>query len=408
MDKENLTPKFNLLAWLILFSLLLRLITVYFVRDNHLDNEWQILLNNLVNYKSYSFYTFDNQLIPSAYMPPMYAFFIYLIRVATSFEGINLVYSVIFIQVVLSTYSIYLFYQINQNFFSDKLSLINSFIFSIFPLNIYYCGQISSISLQIILSLLFLKFLILLIHENRLGNIFLFSIISGLLILTRGEFLLIFILIIFFISFNKKIKLTNLIKVFIIVLLIISPYVVRNYIHFNQIFIAKSSGYNLWKGNNQLSPPGGYENLRKSEFYKLNDRLDKLEKNKFYEINRDKIFLYEAINNLRENSFHYFKLFSKKLFSYYFIDLNSNYPNYYNLFHVLPICLISILSFPGLFTFFQKNKFEYKCLGLYFFSNLLIFSVFFILPRYKLIILPVQIILAAHFINYIIKRYKSK
>ena len=58
MNKENLIPKFNLLAWLILFSLLLRLITVYFIRDNHLDNEWQILLNNLVNYKSYSFYTF--------------------------------------------------------------------------------------------------------------------------------------------------------------------------------------------------------------------------------------------------------------------------------------------------------------------------------------------------------------
>ena len=201
MNKENLIPKLNLLAWLILFSLLLRLITVYFVRDNHLDNEWQILVNNLVNYKSYSFYTFDNQLIPSAYMPPMYAFFIYLIRVATSFEGTNLVYSVIFIQVVLSTYSIYLFYQINQNFFSDKLSLINSFIFSIIPLNIYSCGQISSISLQIILSLLFLKFLILLIHENRLGNIFLFSIISGLLILTRGEFLLIFILIIFLVLY---------------------------------------------------------------------------------------------------------------------------------------------------------------------------------------------------------------
>ena len=408
MSKENLIPKFNLLVWLILFSLLLRFVTVYFIRDNHLDNEWQILVNNLANYKSYSFYTFDNQLLQSAYMPPMYAFFIYFVKTVTSFDGTNLVNLVIFIQIILSIYSIYLFYQINQNFFSDKLSLINSLIFSIIPLNIYSCGQISSINLQIFLSLLFLKYLILLIHKNKFGNIFPFSIISGLLILTRGEFLLIFILIIFFIFFNKKIKLINLIKVFIIVFLIISPYVVRNYIHFNQIFIVKSLGYNLWKGNNQLSPPGGYENLGKSEFYKLNDRLDKLEKNKFYEINRDKIFLYEAINNLRENSFHYFKLFFKKFFSYYFIDLNSNYPNYYNLFHVIPICLISVLSFPGLFTFFQKNKFEYKCLGLYFFSNLLIFSVFFILPSYKLIILPVQIILAAHFINYIIKRYKSK
>ena len=131
-------------------------------------------------------------------------------------------------------------------------------------------------------------------------------------------------------------------------------------------------------------------------------------KNKIYEIKRDKIFFGEAINNLRKDSFYYFKLFFKKIFSYYFIDLNSNYPNYYNLFHVLPIFLISILSFPGLFTFFQRNKFESRCLVLYLFLNLLIFSVFFILPRYKLIILPVQIILAAHFITYIMKRYGSK
>ena len=408
MSKKNLIPKFNLLVWLILFSLLLRFVTVYFIRDNHLDNEWQILVNNLANYKSYSFYTFDNQLLQSAYMPPMYAFFIYFVKTVTSFDGTNLVNLVIFIQIILSIYSIYLFYQINQNFFSDKLSLINSLIFSIIPLNIYSCGQISSINLQIFLSLLFLKYLILLIHKNKFGNIFPFSIISGLLILTRGEFLLIFILIIFFIFFNKKIKFINLIKILIIVSLVVSPYVVRNYIHFDQIFIVKSLGYNLWKGNNQLSPPEGYGDFSNAKFNPINDQLDNLEKNKFYEIKRDQIFFGEAINNLRKDSFYYFKLFFKKIFSYYFIDLNSNYPNYYNLFHVLPICLISIISFPGLFTFFQNNKIENKCLGLYLFLNLLIFSVFFILPRYKLIILPVQIILAAHFITYIMKRYGSR
>ena len=408
MSKENLIPKFNLLVWLILLSLLLRFVTVYFIRDNHLDNEWQILVNNLANYQSYSFYTFDNQLIQSAYMPPMYAFFIYFVKTVTSFDGTNLVNLVIFIQIILSIYSIYLFYQINQNFFSDKLYLINSLIFSIIPLNIYSCGQISSINLQIFLSLLFLKYLILLIHKNKFGNIFPFSIISGLLILTRGEFLLIFILIIFFIFFNKKIKFINLIKILIIVSLVVSPYVVRNYIHFDQIFIVKSFGYNLWKGNNQLSPPEGYGDFSNAKFNPINDQLDNLEKNKFYEIKRDQIFFGEAINNLRKDSFYYFKLFFKKIFSYYFIDLNSNYPNYYNLFHVLPIFLISILSFPGLFTFFQRNKFESRCLVLYLFLNLLIFSVFFILPRYKLIILPVQIILAAHFITYIMKRYGSK
>ena len=408
MNKENLIPKFNLLVWLILFSLLLRFITVYFVRDNHLDNEWQILVNNLVNYKSYSFYAFGNQLIPSAYMPPMYAFFIYFISVVTSFDGTNLVYSVIFIQIVLSIYSIYLFYEINQNFFPDKLSLINSFIFSIIPLNVYSCGQISSINLQIFLSLLFLKFLILLIHEDRLGNIFPFSIISGLLILTRGEFILIFFLIILFVTLSKKLNLGNLLKIISIVLLIISPYLVRNYIHFNQVFLVKSVGYNLWKGNNELSNVDGFENYKNSKFVKINSEIEKLKKNKYYEINKDNIFLREAIYNLNKDKLKYAELYIKKFFSFYFIDVNSKYPNYYNFFHIFPLIILSILSFPGLFIFLKKKRFENQCLGIYLFFNLLIFSVFFIIPRYKLIILPIQIILAVYFILYVLDMLKKK
>ena len=105
--------------------------------------------NNLVKYKSYSIYIFDGELIPSVWMPPAYPFFIYLIKTATSFETQNFIYLIIFIQIILSTYSVYLFFQLNQNFFSYKLSLINSIIFSIIPLNLYVCGQISSINLQI-------------------------------------------------------------------------------------------------------------------------------------------------------------------------------------------------------------------------------------------------------------------
>ena len=404
MIKKNININFYLLLGLIILSFLLRFVTVYFVRDIAIGNEWNILIDNLVKFKSYSLYTFDNQLIPSVYMPPMYPFFIYLIKIITSFEGGNLIHLIIFIQIILSTYSVYVFYQLNQNFFSEKLSLINSFIFSFVPLNLYACGQISSINLQIIFSLLFLKFFLLIIKEPITKNIIIFSMVSGLSILTRGEFILIFGGMIFFILLNKKIKFINFVKITLIVLLVISPYLVRNYIHFNQIFIVKSLGFNLWKGNNQLSTVDGFENTEKSEFTSLKYKLDNLEKNKYYEVSRDKIFLKEALYNINNNLLRYFKLFLKKYLSYYFIDINSKYPNYYNFFHIFPIILISLLSFPGLFVFYRKKKIENKCFGLYLFLNLMIFSIFFILPRYKLAILPVQIILASYFFIYIIKK----
>ena len=395
------------LPCLIAFSFLLRLSAAYFVRDVQIEHEWAVLLNNLIKYKSFSYYTFNNQLIPSALVPPLYSFFLYLVKVITSFEETSLLYSIIFIQIILSTFSIYLFYQINQTFFSDRLSLINSIIFSIIPLNVYVCGQISSANLQIFFSLLFLKFLLLIIKKQTNSNLLIFSIVSGLLCLIRGEFVLIFLIIIFFIFLSKKIKLINLMKIVIVTFLVISPYLIRNYVHFNQIFLVKSLGYNLWKGNNQLSTVGGYGNFEIVEFKNLHNKVKSVNKDKYYEINWDNIFLNEAKNNIEQNPIIYAKLFFKKLFSFYFIDLESSYPNYYNFFHIFPIIILSLLSFPSLIIFFKNNKFENKYLCLYFFLNLVIFSIFFILPRYKLVILPIQIILVGYTLNYVIKKIRK-
>ena len=325
--------KIYFLPWLIVLSFILRIVTVYFFRDIHIDNEWNILLDNLIKYKTYSLYVFDGVPVPSVLLPPTYPFFLYLVKITTSLTDYNFLYLIFLIQILLSTYSVFLFYEINQNFFSKKFSLINSFIFSIVPLNIYSCGQISSINLQIVFSLLFLSFLFKITKDQKNKNILIFSLISGLLILTRGEFILIFFLIILFVTLSKKLNLGNLLKIISIVLLIISPYLVRNYIHFNQVFLVKSVGYNLWKGNNELSNVDGFENYKNSKFVKINSEIEKLKKNKYYEINKDNIFLREAIYNLNKDKLKYAELYIKKFFSFYFIDVNSKYPNYYNFFH---------------------------------------------------------------------------
>ncbi len=412
MIKENV--KINSWIWLIAFSFFLRFIVVFFFTNIDTDlyssnvNEWHILSDNLIKYNTYSFYVFEGEAIPSAFMPPLYAFFIYLLKIIYPFEVINLLYLIIFIQILLSTYSVFLFYILNKIFFTDKISLFSALVFSLIPLNVYACGQVSSITLQVLLSLFFFNFLFEISKKITTKNLILFSVISGLLILTRGEFILIFALILFFLISYKKIKLFKAIKILTIVLIVISPYVVRNYIHFDKVFIVKSLGYNLWKGNNQLSNTEGYANLENIQFSNIKKNLVNLKKDKMYEIRRDEIFLNEAIKNLNDDFFKYFNLFFKKIFSYYFIDLDSKYPNYYNFFHIFPLVIISILSFFGIFTFFKNNKFEKGIMGLYMIFNLFIFAIFFILPRYKLIILPVQIILAVHFINYIIRKYEHK
>ena len=162
-------------------------------------------------------------------------------------------------------------------------------------------------------------------------------------------------------------------------------------------------GYNLWKGNNQFSPVGGFENLEKVEFNNLKSQINNLKKDKYYELKKDNIFFKEAKKNLLSDPFRYANLFVKKFISYYFVDLNSKYPNYYNFFHFFPVIILALLSLPGLLIFLKKNA-QADLIYIYLFSNLTIFSFFFILPRYKLGILPVQIILATYFVIYVIKK----
>ena len=406
--KINFKP--SLMSGVIVISFLIRLIAAYFFRDSSFDNantEWTFLVYNLVNFKSYAIYNFDNVLVPSVFMPPGYPLLLYIINIFSSNDTVFLNLIMLF-QIIIGTYSIHIFYKINLNLFSHKLSLFNSFIFAIFPLNVYMVSQLSSITLTVFLSLIFLDLLFTTIKKSTLKNIIFLSIISGLLIITRGEFILIFAFIIFFVMLKKKINLPNLVKIILITSLVISPYMIRNYVHFNQIILTKSLGFNLWKGNNELSSVQGYEEYKNVNFKELEFKLNSLEKNKRYELNRDKLFLKEAKKYLAQDPLKYLNLFFKKIFSFYFVDLNSTYPNYYNFIHFFPVVLFSILSFPGLFILYKKKNIYADCLGLYLLFNIVIFSCFFILPRFKLIILPVQIILVAYFIKYLLNKLNIK
>jgi 4-amino-4-deoxy-L-arabinose transferase-like glycosyltransferase len=407
MKKTNIEQRYHLLLVLIGLSFLSRIYVSYLFGDKEFDGqgEWGILVESLIYFNTYSLYHFDNLLAPSVYMPPLYPFLLYLINII-SLNKVDFINLIIFLQSIISTLSVYIFYKINLNFFSSKLSLFNSLIFSLFPLNVYMSGQISSITLQVFLSLLFLNLLFLIINQQTKKNIILFSIISGLLILTRGEFILVFIFLLVMLS--KKIKFLNLMQIILIVSLVVSPYMIRNYFHFNSVILVKSLGFNLWKGNNELSLVEGYEEYNNIKFKKLKSNILNLEETKNYEINRDKLFMNEAKNYLINDPVRYVNLFFKKLLAFYFVDLQSSYPKYYSFFNFVPTLLISLLSFPGLFLFYKKKNTKNKYLLLYLTLNLIVFSIFFILPRYKLIILPIQIILIGCLIKYMLNKFNIK
>ena len=403
--KKKIKFKFSILFFLILISFLARLIAVLFYGDTKIDNEWGVLLNNLYNYKTYAFYEFENKLIPSSYMPPLYPFILLFLKII-SFNKINILNLIFTFQILLSLISIYIFYKINEQFFSIKTSIINSFIFSFLPLNIYAVTQTSSITLQIFLSILFLRYFFLTTTNTSNKNILIFSIICGLSLLTRGEFILILIPTLIYKLIFKKINILNLIKILLISFIIVSPYLVRNYINFEKIHIANVTGYALWKGNNPSLKVEGFENFNK--FEDIKSKLENIPYDNFYETKRDNIFFKAAMKNILGEPDVYLLLYIKKIFSFYFFDINSTYKNYYHFMHIIPIALISILSLPGLIVFLRSKDFHQRYLMIYLVIYILIFSLFFILPRYKLAILPIQIILSTFSINYLLNKMTLK
>ena len=236
---------FNL-YFLIIITLAIRIIAVYYIGDEKLEHEWLILFRNLYNHGVLSLRSFDGNFIPSVFMPP---------------ESIELAKIILTSQIILSTAAIFLFYKLNNFFFSKNWSIFNSFLLSIFPLNIYSTTQISSISLQIFLliSYLYLFFLLKKYEKFLWIKIFCFAIVSGLLMLLRGEFYLVFVISLFYLLILKKLQIEKIIIILILSLIVISPYLVRNYFTFNKITLTKSIGYNLWKGNNPIATVEGVE-----------------------------------------------------------------------------------------------------------------------------------------------------
>jgi|TARA_B100001964_G_scaffold79776_1_gene90086 4-amino-4-deoxy-L-arabinose transferase-like glycosyltransferase len=401
---QSKNKEIYVLVLLILFSVLIRIPVILIYGDTSLEHEWELLVNNLIEHGQLVYEIFDNgYLLPNLWMPPLYAYYLYCF----SFLGLedqNYILLILLSQMLLASISVAIFYKINKLFFSQKVSIYSSLLFSIFPLHVYASGQISSISLQVFLMILFFYFFFQITNKKNFSLIIIFSFISGLLILLRGEFRIIFIISIFYLFLFFKISIKKILLIFLITLVTTSPYLIRNYIIFDKFTILETSGYNLWKGNH----PSALANSRVEGSEIPNENLlkliDAIPKNKYYRINRDKLFFNQAFNNIIEKPIEYLIFSLKKVISFHFIILGSMDPRYWNPLHYLPILLLGITSLIGLILC-NKKSYKFNYLILIFFTIIIIFSMVSILPRYKLIILPLQIIFTSVLFEYVKKKF---
>ena len=410
---------------LILLSVFLRIPVVLIYGDTSLDHEWKHLVQNLIVHGQLVYESFDDFLLPNLWMPPLYAYYLYIF----SFFGLedqNYILLVLLSQIFISSISIVIFYQINKLFFTKKISFYSSVLFSVIPLHVYASSQISSITLQIFSYLFFIYLFFRIAKEQKRIIIIIFSILAGLILLLRSEFQAIFILSIIYLFIFFKVPIKKILLILLISMITISPYLIRNYLIFEKITLAETFGYNLWKGNHphamKNSLVEGYEfpkdlsdktildeNMKK-QIPKLIDGfiiLEAIPRDINYRLNFNKFFLGQAIHNVSKEPVSYLIFFFKKALSFILIDINSSNPNYYNPLHYLPVLILGITSLFGIALSNKKSR-ELNYLILILLAFVFIFSTVSILPRYKLIILPLQIIFTNIFIERVKKIYDKK
>ena len=395
--KKSLITTNKIYLTLILF-LIIRFTCSIFFGDKFIDHEWGTILDNYFNKGVFGFFEFKETITPNLYMPPLYAIFLISLKSYISDLGIFLI-SVYLTQSIMAILSAYYFYKLLNIFFSEKISFFCYLIFLSFPLNIYAVAQISSIVLQMTFFIIFLYYSIIFLKEEKFKYIYYVSILAGFLILLRGEFIAIYF--VFSLIVLKK-KFLNFVILMIIPLIIISPYLKRNLDIFDKFTITKSFGYNLWKGNNNLSRIEGNSDIFPKN---LDNDLKNINDTQKHDLIRDNIFKKYAFENIFNNPEKYTYMFIKKIFAFMFFDPTSTYPNYFSPIHIIPKIILSITTIFGIYYYDKKNIYLNYVLMIYFFY-IFLFSAFFILPRYSLAILPFQIILSGAFLKKITEKYK--
>jgi hypothetical protein len=378
-------------------ALVARILSIYYYRDYEVANEWGIILENLESNSILSVHSVKGIPVPNIFMPPLYPLFLYIINFFFNNTD-TFLWSIQYIQLAFSLIAIYFTNKILLEFYSENISSIGTLIFAIFPLNVYAVSQISSISLQMLLLNLFLYSFLKLLKKINYKQIFLFSISSALLMLLRGEFFIFVILSMIYLYIKQK-NLKRIIIIGLITSLVVSPYIYRNYNIFGVITITKSGGYNLLKGNHPRTKAEGTPMFLKIKevIPEVKDELEKLiakGPSSNYDLAQDKILFDQAIKFIKDNPVRYVILYFKKIVSFMLIDTNADYANYYSPLHIIPKLFLGITTLIGVILSFNFRINALNFITLYYFANIGLFSIFFILPRYSLSLLTIQVILS--------------
>jgi hypothetical protein len=158
-----------------------------------------------------------------------------------------------------------------------------------------------------------------------------------------------------------------------IIILIILPWQVRNYVVFDKIIpITTNSGLNLYRGHN----PYGISVWADDS---LNAQIRSVRNEEDFEVKMNDIYLESAFTSIKENPDKEIVYPFIKLYNLWIINTSDN--RTFNIIYLIPWVVFLLFSVYGLFKSGSWNVHRFSYLYFIFFSIVAI--IFFALPRYQ-------------------------
>ena len=395
------------------FALAVRVTLVFTHGDSNLANEWDPLVKNLLSGRGYAYYSVSPfgeitaqylaepaALIPSAYMPPLYAGYLAAIAYFTGLDywGIKLTEM---IQAGIGVLTLLFVFKTAKLKFDTETAWIALLALTIYPVLAYMPGQISAVNAYVFLNC---SLIYLLVRWESTGNGFRWmamgGVISGLLMLSRPDFIIYFLFICIWIRQKRSRAVKSLAIYLSMAAMCLIPWVTRNYIIFHRFIpLTTSGGINLWEGQNQ-NASGTRSNYVVPNIEispAMSKAINSLRPTQDYEIKRDRIYREYALADLKAEPWRAAKLAWIKftfLWGHYW-GIHFSYPGAESFAYWFPWFFQLPFFVYGLYTAVRKRR------GLSLFYAYLIIStsvamVFFVIPRYRIFILPVVLLFAAY------------
>lgn len=377
----NFKPK-DFLKIIIVLSLIGKLLFVFiFINLNDLEYyEYGDIANNLYQGHGYSLLheidkagnDLNRSVEPniSAYMPPGYVFYLYPFFAISDTIVRNLL--IIFSQILISCLLIFLVYKFTREYFSETSALIAAAITGFLPEFVFAHTHIQiTLFYHIGIVALLLQLYKLNSYKINFNAIIIIGIIFGSLILFRSEILLFATIIIIYLINKRDFKESVIIMG--IIILIILPWQVRNYIVFDKIIpITTSSGLNLYRGHNPYDIGEWGDDSLFAQIRSVRNEED-------FEVKMNDIYLESAFTSIKENPDKEIVYLFIKLYNLWIINVSDN--RTFNIFYLIPWVVLLLFSVYGLFKSgsWDVHKFSY----LYFIFFSIVVIIFFALPRYQ-------------------------